>query len=132
MTRFAIDAPTALRLLEDRADIAPGDALVAPSLLKSQALERLHQEVREGRRDERAAQELLRGLAGMRIRLLSDRVSRATAWRIATDLALPATWPAEYLAVAHLQADVLVTEDEVLLRAADGVVPTAPYASLVR
>jgi predicted nucleic acid-binding protein len=132
MTRFAIDAPTAVRLLEDGVDLPAEHALVAPALLKSQVLERLFQDVRDGRRDERQAQELLRGLATMRIRLLSDRVSRGTAWRIATELRLPVTWPAEYLAVTRLQADVLVTEDEDLLRAAEaGGVPTTAYATLL-
>lgn len=132
MTRFAIDAPTALRLLEDRVDASSEHALVAPALLKSQVLERLYQDLRAGRRDERQAQELLRGLAAMRIRLLSDRVSRGTAWRIAVEQRLPVTWPAEYLAVTRLQADVLVTEDEQLLRAAEaGGVPTTGYATLL-
>ncbi|MDH2442814.1 hypothetical protein QDR37_02530 [Amnibacterium sp. CER49] len=132
MTRFAIDAPTALRLLEDGADLPAEHALVAPALLKSQVLERLFQEVRAGRRDERGAQELLRGLAMMRIRLLSDRVSRATAWRIASDQRLPVTWPAEYLAVTRLQADVLVTDDPELLGAAEaGGVPTTGSATLL-
>jgi predicted nucleic acid-binding protein len=132
MTRFAIDAPTAVRLLEDGVDLPAEHALVAPALLKSQVLERLFQDVRDGRRDERQAQELLRGLATMRIRLLSDRVSRGTAWRIATELRLPVTWPAEYLAVTRLQADVLVTEDEDLLRAAEaGGVPTTASATLL-
>ncbi|WP_314503548.1 hypothetical protein [uncultured Microbacterium sp.] len=40
--------------------------------------------------------------------------------------------PAEYLAVASLQADALVTEDPELMAAAEGIVAVAPYAALGR
>jgi hypothetical protein len=68
----------------------------------------------------------------MRIRLLGDRVSRAVAWKIAEQLDLDDTVTAEYVAVAQLQADALVTEDPELARRADGIVPLAPFAALVR
>jgi len=58
----------------------------------------------------------------LKIRLLGDRVSRARAWELAERLGWPDTQPAEYLAVAALQADVLVTDDHTLATAALGLV----------
>jgi predicted nucleic acid-binding protein len=44
------------------------------------------------------------------MRLLRDRVSRRTAWKIAREQGWETTYDdAEYLAVAKLQADALVT-----------------------
>jgi predicted nucleic acid-binding protein len=43
------------------------------------------------------------------MRLLGDRVSRRTAWKIAREHGWETTYDAEYLAVAKLQADALVT-----------------------
>jgi hypothetical protein len=45
------------------------------------------------------------------MRLLGDRVSRRTAWRIARDHGWETTFDAEHLAVTKLQADGLVTID---------------------
>lgn len=59
------------------------------------------------------------------MRLLGDRVSRRTAWRIARDKGWETIGDAEYLAVTRLQADALVTIDEALARSADGIVPVA-------
>ena len=59
------------------------------------------------------------------MRLLGDRVSRRAAWRIAMDHDWSTVLDAEYLAVAKLQADALVTLDPELARKAAGVVPLA-------
>lgn len=104
----------------------PGDQLVAPSLLRSQALSLLY---REGAPDARA---VLDGITTMKIRLLGDRVSRGTAWKIAERLGLDDTPQAEYLAVAQLQADALIALDPELLRLAEGLVPIAEFESLSR
>lgn len=129
MTRFAIDADVALRLV--REGIAPQHPLVGPAVLRSHVLERLYREVRSGALSDAEGRRLLDALAGLRIRLLGDRVSRAVAWRLATALDRDDPVLAEYLAVAQLQADVLVTDDPALAAAADGVVPLADWADLV-
>ncbi|MFG6504325.1 hypothetical protein [Microbacterium sp. P05] len=130
MTRFAIDAPTALLIVRERIPVAAGDQLVAPSVLRSHALSLLYREVRDGDLDERTAQAQLRDLAGLTVRLLGDRVSRATAWKLAAELQWDDTPLAEYLAVAVLQADVLVTDDAELSSGASGRIPVSPSASL--
>jgi predicted nucleic acid-binding protein len=132
MTRYAIDAAVALRLVRESRGADERRQLVGPSVLRSHALSMLYRDVREGRLDEQTGRELLEGLAGLKIRLLGDRVSRSTAWRIAEQLDWNDTIAAEYLAVAVLQADVLVTEDEHLSSAAHGIIPLASYADLLR
>jgi predicted nucleic acid-binding protein len=64
------------------------------------------------------------------MRLLGDRVSRRTAWQIARQHDWDTLRDAEYLAVARLQADALVTVDPRLAAAATDVVPVAPVEAL--
>jgi len=130
MTRFAIDALTAIRLAREGITVSAEHQLVAPSVLRSQALSSVYRDARRGALSETEARALLDGITTMRIRLLGDRVSRAVAWRIAQQLDLDDTTNAEYLAVAELQADVFVALDEDLVRQADGIVATAPFEAL--
>lgn len=129
-TRFAIDATTALRIVRDDPGIGARHPLVGPGVLRSHVLSMLYREVREGVLDEQTALAQLETLASLKIRLLADRGSRATAWRLARQLDWADIGLAEYLAVAKLQADVLVAGDERLAAAAPGIVPLATYADL--
>jgi predicted nucleic acid-binding protein len=130
MTRFAIDALTALRLVQEDAPIAEGHQLVAPNVLRSRVLSHLYRAVRRGElsRDEGRAQ--LERLSSLRVRLLGDRVSRAVAWEIADQLDWDDTGIAEFVAVARLQADAFVTLDPELARRVEGVVAVAPFDAL--
>ncbi len=130
MTRFAIDLPVAMRLLEEDVIIADGHSLVGPNLLRSQALSELYRSVRSGERSREHGRLLLERLAALKIRLLGDRVSRAVAWQLADQLGWDDTADAEYLAVAKLQADALVAFDPALRQAAEGIVPLADFADL--
>lgn len=130
MTRYAIDLLVALRLVEDAVAVPVEHQLVAPALLRSQALSHLYQDVRRGERTEKDALNLMERITTMKIRLLGDRVSRSTAWKIASDLDWDDTAAAEYLAVARLQADRFVTLDPKLRRAADGIIPLGEIAEL--
>lgn len=105
--------------------------LVAPSILRSEALSLLYGQVRSGHLERAAALELLDRVTTMRIRLLGDRVSRATAWKLAEKHGWADTRDAEYLAVAQLQADVFVTVDDGFAARADGIVAFAPWESLL-
>ncbi|MCG7286867.1 hypothetical protein MHY85_12890 [Cellulomonas sp. ACRRI] len=131
MTRFAIDAPTAVRLVEEAFAVPDGHQLVAPNLLRSEAMGLLYRAVRAGTLDTARAERLLDGLTTMRVRLLGDRVSRAVAWRIATEQGWDDVAPAEYVAVARLQADVLVASDADLATRARGLVELAPVEDLL-
>ena len=128
--RFAIDAVTALRIVRDDPEIGARNPLVGPSVLRSHVLSMLYQETREGVLDEADARAQLDTLAGLKIRLLGDRVSRATAFTLAHRLDWPDTASAEYLAVASLQADVLVAGDGRIAAAAADIVPLADYDEL--
>ncbi|ACZ30774.1 hypothetical protein Xcel_1753 [Xylanimonas cellulosilytica DSM 15894] len=130
MTRYAIDAPTALRLVQNDRLIDERHSLVGPNILRSHVLSSLYRDVRAGELDETTARERLEGIAALKIRLLGDRVSRAVAFRIAAQLGWDDTPLAEYLAVATLQADALITQDASLAAAAEGLTLLAEYDDL--
>lgn len=130
MARYAIDAATAIRLIHDAREISPRHSLVGPGILRSHALASLYRAAREGTLAERDARAALEDLARLKIRLLADRVSRAVAWKLASQLDWEDTALAEYLAVASLQADALVAGDARLATAAAGIVDVADYEDL--
>jgi len=131
MTRYAIDAATAIRIVSDAILVHPSHQLVAPKALHSDALSTLYREVRAGRLAESEARSILDGITTMKIRLLGDRVSRATAWKVATQRNWDDIARAEYIAVAQLQADALVTVDAEFASQLDGV-RLAPFDALSR
>ncbi len=131
MTRFVVDPGAVIRLLHEDPTLPAEHRLVAPAVLRSQVLSSLYRERREGRIDAERARTLLERFASLRIRLLSDRVSRNVAWRIAEEHGWDDTLLAEYLAVTRLQADALISLDAELASRADGVVETAPYEALL-
>jgi predicted nucleic acid-binding protein len=86
--------------------------------------------VRRGDLTERLALERHERLTELKMRLLGDRVSRRTAWKIACEQGWDTTYDAEYLAVTRLQADALVTVDPAMAAKAEGVVSLAPLDAL--
>jgi predicted nucleic acid-binding protein len=64
------------------------------------------------------------------MRLLGDRVSRRAAWKIARERGWQWIEDAEYVAVARLRADALVTVDAALASRIAGLVPVAPLEAL--
>ncbi len=130
MTRFSVDAPTFLRLARLGEQPHAAHKLVAPSWLRSRALGLLWREVRAGDLDEREALQIHERLTELKARLLGDRVSRRTAWALASEHDWEDLDDAEYLAVARLQADALVTDDSGLAAKAAGIVPLAAYEDL--
>jgi predicted nucleic acid-binding protein len=130
MTRFGIDAPTLLHLVAEGVPVAPGNQLVAPQLLRSQALALLFEAVRRGELTEEQALSRHEATTGVKVRLLGDRVSRRVAWSIAREQGLDSTVDAEYLAVTRLQADLFVTVDPIARRRAEGVVPVGTVDQL--
>jgi len=130
MTRYVIDAPTLLHLVAEGVEVSPEHQLVAPNIIRSQALSLLLAGVRQGDITEAVALQRHERFTELKMRLLGDRVSRRTAWRIALDNGWETTFDAEYLAVTKLQADALVTIDADLATKAHGVVPLAPVEAL--
>jgi hypothetical protein len=132
MARYVIDAQVALRLAADPAALHPAHQLVAPNSLRSEAMAILFREMRAGIRTRGDAMDLLDPLTALKVRLLGDRVSRGTAWRIAEENYWDDLGEAEYLAVTRLQADAFVTLDPERARRAEGIVPLAPFEALGR
>ena len=130
MTRYAIDAPTLLRIVTEEVRVHPSHQLVAPNSIRSDALTLLLGRVRRGELTDQEARALHTRLTELRIRTLGDRVSRWTSFQIAREQGWETTYAAEYLAVAKLQADALDTGDEELARAAEGVGPVQPLEAL--
>jgi predicted nucleic acid-binding protein len=120
-----------LQLAEDGRSVDPSHRLVAPNSIRSEALDLLLQRVRGGTLAEKAALELHERITGVKMRLLGDRVSRRMAWQLARDHDWSTLTEAEYLAVAKLQADALVTADPDLAAKAAGIVPLAPVTDLL-
>jgi len=131
MTRYGIDATTLLHLIDNGLRPHGDHQIVAPNLIRSDSLNLLFVDVLEGRREERAALKALERTAEFKMRLLGDRVSRATAWRIASEAGWTATSKAEYLAVTKLQADAFVSVDRGFAEQAAAIVPTAPLEALL-
>jgi predicted nucleic acid-binding protein len=131
MARYVIDAPTMLHLLDSDLCVDPTHQLVAPNSIRSEAMQLLLDDVRSGKRTEKAARATHERVTELKMRLLGDRVSRGTAWRIAREHDWETLRDAEYLAVARLQADALVTVDADLAGKAVGIVEVAPFQALL-
>lgn len=131
MTRYVIDAPTLLHLVDTDLTVDPSHQLVAPSAIRSQALQLLLADVRAGKRTEKEARALHTAMTELKIRVLGDRMSRWTAWKMAREHDWDTLHDAEYIAVTTLQADALVTVDKALAARAKGVVPLAPVTALL-
>ena len=86
--------------------------------------------VRDGDITEEVALERHERLTELKMRLLGDRVSRRTAWKIAREHGWDTTFDAEYFAVCKLQADALVTIDEAVAAKAAGIVTLAALDAL--
>ena len=133
MARYVIDAPTLLHLLDNDLQVDPGHQLggaqhhplggVAAAARRRYAA---------ARAPTRRPWPLHRQLTELKMRLLGDRMSRGTAWKIARERDWDTLRDAEYLAVTRLQADALVTVDPALVgpgrghrpgRAARGLAP---------
>lgn len=130
MARYVVDPRTLLQIASTGVRVHPDHQLVAPSSVRSEALSLLYDQVRRGELTEDEALQLHERLTEVRMRLLGDRVSRRTAWRIAREQGWDTIGDAEYLAVTRLQADALIALDESLARRANGIVPLASLEAL--
>jgi predicted nucleic acid-binding protein len=130
MTRFVVDADTLLRIAAGEVEVAPGHELLAPTLVRSQALSTLYQASRRGEISAADGLERLTRINSLRVRFLGDKVLQRTAWRIADQLGWETTYDAEFVALTQLQADAFVTSDKDLARAVSGLVETASIDAL--
>lgn len=131
MAKFVVDASVVLHLVGAGLRVAPGQKLLAPTLLRSQTLSALHVAVRKRKIPADVARDQLARIGKLPIRLLGDAVLRRRAWDIADELGWDSTYDAEYLALTQLQADAFVTLDTKLARSARRVVTVALIDELV-
>jgi predicted nucleic acid-binding protein len=130
MPRYVIRPDVAHRLAQEQVVLAAGHQLVAPTLLRSQLLALLYEAVRRGEVTRQEADRQLAYVRGLQIRLLGDRVSQRAAWTIADQLGWHDTLDAEYVAVAQMQADALITLDAAFAAAVKELVAVAPFEAL--
>src|ERR687886_2932510 len=116
MARFVVDCGVVLHLAADEIEVAPEHELLAPTLLRSQTLSALHEEVHRGELSREVALERLERVGAIKIRLLGDAVLRRNAWKFADELGWADTYTAEYVALTKLQADAFITLDAELAR----------------
>ena len=132
MNRFVVDCGVVLHLASEGIEVPAEHELLAPTLLRSQALSALHEAVHRGEIAPDVALDRLARISAMRIRLLGDAVLRRRAWDLAEQLGWAETYEAEYVALTQLQADAFVTLDAELARRVEGVVQTATVEELLR
>jgi predicted nucleic acid-binding protein len=132
LTRFVIDCETLLRIAADEIKVAPEHKLVAPTLIRSQALSALYEAARRGEISAVEGIERVTRINSLKVRFLGDKVLQRTAWRVADQLGWETTFDAEFVALTQLQADAFVTFDRDLARAVSGLVKTATIDELCR
>jgi len=131
VTRYVIGPDVADRLARDRAVIRPDHRLLAPTLLRSQLVDRLYQAVGRGEMTRQEAEQRLDYVRALRLRLLGDRVLQRNAWDVAARLGWADTSWAEYVALTRLQADALITLDDAVNVAARSLVRVASIDDLL-
>jgi predicted nucleic acid-binding protein len=130
MTRFVVDVSVALHLASTGTSVSRRHKLLAPTLLRSQALSALHEAVHRREIPADIALDRLRQIGRIPIRYLGDAVLRRRAWALADQLGWASTYNAEYIALTQLQADAFVTLDAELRRKVEGIVVTASIDAL--
>lgn len=126
MSRYVIGPDVAIELARQQAVVRTEHQILAPTLIRSQVLSLLYRAVVRSEMTERDASRHLDYLRGLRIRLLGDRMLQRKAWTTAEALRWPDTLDAEYVALARLRADALITLDATLARDASALVAIAP------
>jgi predicted nucleic acid-binding protein len=130
MTRFVVDCETLLRVAAGEIEVAPEHQLVAPTLVRSQALAALYESARRGEISAAEGIERVTRINSLKVRFLGDKVLQRTAWRVADQLGWETTSDAEFVALTQLQADAFVTSDGDLARSVAGLVETATSDAL--
>ena len=125
MTRFVVDCETLLRIAAGEIEVAPEHQLLAPTLVRSQALASMYRAARRGEVSPAEGRERLRRINSQKVRFLGDKVLQARAWRVAEQLGWESTDDAEFVALTQLQGDAFVTSDRELAAAVSALVEIA-------
>jgi indolepyruvate ferredoxin oxidoreductase alpha subunit len=132
VARFVVDCETLLRIAAGDVEVAADHQLVAPTLVRSQALAAVYEAARRGDISPAEGIERVTRLNSLKVRFLGDKVLQRQAWKVADQLGWETTYDAEYVALTQLQADAFVTSDRALAKAVSGLVETATVDALRR
>src|SRR5206468_11069201 len=132
VTRLVVDCETLLRIAAGEVEVAAEYKLVAPTLVRSQALSALYEAARRGEISAAEGLERVTRINSLEVRFLGDKVLQRKAWKVAEQLGWETTFDAEFVALTQLQADAFVTCDDDLARAVSGLVETATIDALGR
>jgi indolepyruvate ferredoxin oxidoreductase alpha subunit len=130
MTRFVVDCETLLRIAAREVEVAAEHQLLAPTLVRSQALAALYEAARRGEISAAEGIERVTRINSLKVRFLGDKVLQRQAWKVADQLGWETTYDAEYVALTTLQADALVTSNSELARAVSSLIETATIDAL--
>ena len=130
MTRFVVDCDTLLRIAAGEVEVAAEHQLVAPTLVRSQALAAMYEAARRGKISASEGIERVTRINSLKVRFLGDKVLQRTAWQVADQLGWETTADAEFVALTQLQADAFVTSDAELAQNVSGLVETATIDAL--
>jgi predicted nucleic acid-binding protein len=130
MARFVVDCQTLLQIAAGEVEVAPEHQLVAPTLVRSQALAALYEAAGRAGISASDGLERVTRINSLRVRFLGDKVLQRQAWKIADELGWESTYDAEYVALTKLQADAFVTADPDFAKAVSGLVQTATIDAL--
>jgi len=130
VTRFVVDCDTLLRIVAGEVEVASEHQLVAPTLVRSQALAALYAAARRGEISAAEGLERVTRVNSLKVRFLGDKVLQRTAWKVADQLGWETTSEAEFVALTQLQADAFVTSDGELARQVSGLVEIATTDAL--
>jgi indolepyruvate ferredoxin oxidoreductase alpha subunit len=130
MARFVVDCQTLLQIAAGEVEVDAEHQLVAPTLVRSQALAALYEAARRGDISAAEGVERVTRINSLKVRFLGDKVLQRQAWKVADELGWETTYDAEYVALTTLQADAFVTSDPDLAKAVSGLVQTATVDAL--
>jgi predicted nucleic acid-binding protein len=130
VTRFVVDCETLLRIASGEIEVAAGHKLVAPTLVRSQALSSLYEAAQRGEISAAEGLERVTQINSLKVRFLGDKVLQRQAWKLADKLGWKTTYDAEYVALTKLKADAFVTSDRELAQSVSGLVETATVDAL--
>jgi len=83
VTRFVVDCETLLRIAAGETKVAAEHKLVAPTLVRSQALAALYEAARQGEISAAEGIERVTRINSLNVRFLGDKVLQRNAWKVA-------------------------------------------------
>lgn len=128
--RYVLDCDTLLRIAAGEIAVAPEHKLLAPTLVRSQALNALYDGSRRGEISAKDGLERVWHLNAIGVRFLGDRALQTAAWKVAEKLGWETTETAEFVALTQLQGDAFVTSDKKLAKSVAGLVAVVAPAAL--